>query len=333
MCPRGAGERQSETRRSDLVCIAAPRSTANANGLSKLHAICVKKEKKLLQKLIGFIVASSLFATSASTEDRDPLTLVVGFAAGGTSSIAARFIAEGVENTYGIPVIIENRPGAVGAIAAEWVKQQKGSKTLLFMSSTSSLKVSPDAGLVPLGVLATYLYVAVTKKDKAANLQEYMNAAQKSDPLRTVATAGAGSIPHLIGAELFNEYGNGTSMVHVPYPGSAPAILGVLGGHVSLAIVPFPDFLPFKERLHVVAESADGIHAEGWIGIFAPPGTSHEEVRRLSDVFQQASDAARKKLESVGFNQRWRPAVILQRFLKGDHMMWQPLLEKLGVKP
>ena len=288
-------------------------------------------EKKLVQKLIGFIVAFSLFATLASTLDRDPLTLVVGFAAGGTSSVAARFVAEGVENTYGISVIVENRPGAGGAIAAEWVKQQKGSKTLLFMSSTSSLKVSPDAGLVPVGVVATYSYVAVVKKDKAANLREYMDAAQRSDPLRTVATAGAGSIPHLIGAELFNEYGKGVSMVHVPYSGSAPAILGVLSGHVALAIVPFPDFVPFKEMLHVIAETADGIHTDGWIGIFAPPGTSHEEVRRLTDIFRPSSDAAQKKLESVGFNQRWRPAFILQRFHKRDNARW--LLETLGVKP
>ena len=69
-------------------------------------------------------------------------------------------------------------------------------------------------------------------------------------------------------------------MVHVPYQGSAPAILNVVGGHVALAIVPFPDFLPFQNSLRVLARTGSGIEMEGWIGIFAPPETSSDQVAR-----------------------------------------------------
>jgi tripartite-type tricarboxylate transporter receptor subunit TctC len=93
------------------------------------------------------------------------IRLVVGFAAGGTSSTAARIFAESVEHITRSSTIVENRPGAGGAVAADWVLRQKGTQTLLFMSSTSALKTSPQSGLVPIGILATFSYVAVTRKD------------------------------------------------------------------------------------------------------------------------------------------------------------------------
>src|SRR5256885_84409 len=82
---------------------------------------------------------------------------------------------------------------------------------------------------------------------------------------------------------------------------SAPAILSVAGGHVALAIVPFPDFLPFQDTLRIVAQTGSGIGTEGWVGIFAPPETSSEEVARLSGIFRQASERSREKLRTVGF--------------------------------
>ena len=190
-----------------------------------------------------FFVAIVMLSSPALSSDGQ-ITLVVGFAAGGTSSTAARIVAKSVEHITRTSMVVENRPGAGGAIAADWVLRQNGTQALLFMSSTSSLKTSPQSGLVPIGVLAAFSYVAVTKRDSPTNLAEYMNGASREEKYRTVATAGAGSIPHLIGAKLFSNYG--VPMVHVPYQGSAPAILSVAGGHVALAIVPFPDFLPFQ---------------------------------------------------------------------------------------
>jgi tripartite-type tricarboxylate transporter receptor subunit TctC len=259
------------------------------------------------------------------------ITLLVGFAAGGTSSTAARILAESVEQITRNSTVVENRPGAGGAIAADWVLRQKGTQTLLFMSSTSSLKTSPQSGLVPIGVLAAFSYVAVSKKESPANLAEYMDGASREERYRTVATAGAGSIPHLIGAKLFSDYG--LPMVHVPYQGSAPAILSVAGGHVALAIVPFPDFLPFQDTLRILAQTGSGIGTEGWVGIFAPPETSAEEVARLSGIFRQASERSREKLRTVGFEQVWRPGAEARAMHEKDYAQWQPILKVLGVQP
>jgi tripartite-type tricarboxylate transporter receptor subunit TctC len=199
------------------------------------------------------------------------------------------------------------------------------------MSSTSSLKTSPQSGLVPIGILATFRYVAVTKKDAPAHLAEYMKEASREEKYRTVATAGAGSIPHLVGTTLFNGYG--VPMVHVPYQGSAPAILSVAGEHVAIAVVPFPDFLPFQDSLRIVAQTGSGFEAEGWVGIFAPPEASSAEVGRLSEIFREASQRSREKLRSVGFEQVWRSGTEARAMHEKDYAQWQPILKVLGIQP
>jgi tripartite-type tricarboxylate transporter receptor subunit TctC len=273
--------------------------------------------------------AALVMLSSPALPNDGQITLVVGFAAGGTSSTAARIFAESLGQITRSSTVVENRPGAGGAIAADWVLRQKATQTLLFMSSTSSLKISPQSGLVPIGVLATFSYVAVTERD--SNLAEYMNRASREEKYRTVATAGAGSIPHLIGAKLFSDYG--VPMVHVPYQGSAPAILSVAGGHVALAIVPFPDFLPFQDSLRILAQTGSGIETEGWLGIFAPPETSSEEVARLSEIFRQASQRSREKLRTVGFDQVWRSGTEARAMHEKDYAQWQQILKVLGLQP
>lgn len=312
-----------------------PRAMGGRVGTSRssFKIACDMRRKRIshVPRLTPLFFAALVMLSSPALPNDGQITLVVGFAAGGTSSTAARIFAESVEQITGSSTVVENRPGAGGAIAADWVLRQKGTQTLLFMSSTSSLKTPPQSGLVPIGVLATFSYVAVTKRESPANLAEYMNGASREEKYRTVATAGAGSIPHLIGAKLFSDYG--VPMVHVPYQGSAPAILSVAGGHVALAIVPFPDFLPFQDSLRILAQTGSGIETEGWVGIFAPPETSSEVVARLSEIFRQASQRSREKLRTVGFGQVWRSGTEVRAMHEKDYVQWQPILKVLGLHP
>jgi tripartite-type tricarboxylate transporter receptor subunit TctC len=281
--------------------------------------------------LTPLFFAAVLTLSSPALPDDGQIRLVVGFAAGGTSSTAARIFAEAVEHITRSSTIVENRPGAGGAVAADWVLRQKGTQTLLLMSSTSALKTAPQSGLVPIGIFATFPYVAVARKDSPAHLSEYMNEASREEKYRTVATAGAGSISHLIGTKLFNDYG--VPMVHVPYQGSAPAILSVAGGHVALAIVPFPDFLPFQDTLRILAQTGSGIETEGWVGIFAPPETLSEEVARLSEIFRQASQRSRQKFQNLGFEQAWRSGTEARAMHEKDYAQWLSLIKVLGLQP
>jgi tripartite-type tricarboxylate transporter receptor subunit TctC len=277
---------------------------------------------------VALLISVSAISAEAQTKK---VSLVVGFSAGGTSSTAARVFAEALEKTSDLQVMVENRSGAGGLIAATHVKQQKGTGTLLFMSATSSLRVPPEFGLVPVCLIATYPYVAAVRMQAPDNLMAYMKAADSDSTLENVATAGAGSIPHLIGERMFANFG--VRMTHIPYSGSAQAIQDVYGGHVSMAIVPLPDFVPFKESLRVIARSGEGIETGGWVGIFAPPGVDAGELGRLARLFRPAVEVAREKLAVFGFEPNWQPGPILHMLHEGDNEQLMPIAKQLGVNP
>ncbi len=283
---------------------------------------------------LAFIAALSLQCVSASAQNGVTISLVVGFKAGGTSSTSARIIAQAIEETTAHRVIVENRPGATGLIAAEWVKRQKpDGRTLLFMSSASSLSVPPSDELIPVALIATYDYFVVTGKDVSATLAGYFKAAKQNRSLQSVATSGAGGMSHLLGEKLFRDHN--VPILHVPYLSSADAILTVLGGHVALAIVPYPDYIGYKgdNRLRVIAKTGESIAVEGWMGVFAPAKTSVEEIHRLSEMFRIAAEKSKKKLENAGFFVVWKGGNELRRLHERDYADFLPELTRLGIKP
>lgn len=274
---------------------------------------------------VVLIVGSAAFAQDSQKTTK----LAVGFAPGGTSSTSCRALALAAGSSF----VVENLPGAGGKIAAEHILRRAGSDELLCMSSTSTLKVVPNSGLVPVGIFAEYDYVAVVRAGAPTTLAAYMAAAREpaGDSLRDVATAGGGSVPHLIGEMIFGEWG--ARMIHVAHSGSAQAILAVKTGAVAMAIVPYPDLVPFKDELRVVAITGDGIAVRGWMGIFAPPGTSPSEVVRLAGVFERAIPGAQKTFDTFGFKTGWREGPLLARRHQEDHDLLMPIAKRLKVTP
>jgi tripartite-type tricarboxylate transporter receptor subunit TctC len=271
----------------------------------------------------------SLFTLVPLSAYADNITLVVGFAAGGTSSSAARVILEPLSRVSGKRVLVENRPGAGGLIAAKYVASQRPEQgVLLFMSSSSAVRVPAELGLVPVALVATYEYVIVRRGDSA--LDEYFAAARKDRSLQSVGTPGAGSTPHLFMAKLFRE--REVPMLHVPYQGGAPAILAVLAGEVALAAVPYPDFLGFKDTLSILAKTGNGFSTGGWMGVFAPPGTTPQEVVRLASWLQVASEASKDAFARIGFAQSYRPGNDLGRIYSDYRAELFPELDLQGVK-
>jgi tripartite-type tricarboxylate transporter receptor subunit TctC len=272
--------------------------------------------KKILALAFG-LALTWMMGVSAIAAPKDTV-IVVGFAPGGTSSAVAHFLADSLERMTKSPVIVENHKGASGLVAAEYVRRQKpDGKTLLLMSSTSSLAIPPSPELAYIGLIATYKYVFVTGKQNPATSDEYFAAAQHRDAFRSVATAGAGTLPHLIASALFGE--RGIPMVHVPFAGSAPAILSVVGGHVASAVVPYPDLVSQADSVRVLAQTGDGIDLEGWVGILAPAGIPTEEIVRLQDLLRRASADAQARLESLGFRQEWKPGAVLRSMHRNEY--------------
>src|SRR5262245_56948503 len=282
-----------------------------------------------MRVLIALLIACTCVAPSIA-QVRD-LTLVVGFAAGGTSSTAARILADSAATIEGTNVVVENIPTAGGKLAASRVIQNESSRMLFVMSATSVLRIPPDTGLVPVGIFAQYKYVVVPRKGTSPDLHAYIAAAKLDKRPRNVGTAGAGSVAHLIAEKLFEEHD--VRMIHVPYPGSAPAIRDVLGGHVDMAAVPMPDAIAQEANLQILAESGKGISVEGWMGLYAPPVTTQENAAQLGLLFEQASARSSENLKRVGFEGVWLSALELRRTHERDYALFYPILRKLGIEP
>lgn len=277
------------------------------------------------------LLASLLLLASVPSVRAADLTLVVGFAAGGTSSSAARAILEPFARISGRRVIVENKPGAGGLIAAQYVASHAPESGLLFfMSSSSSLRIPTDMGLVPIARIAVYDYVVVKRGPAEGGLPAHIEAARHDKKLQLYATPGAGSTSHLSLARLFRDAD--VPMLHVPYQGGAPAITALLGGHVALAGVPYPDFLPFEEKLVVVARTGNGLTVGGWMGVYAPPGTSPAEVARLAAWLQAASEESAGLLAKIGFRAAFAPAKEFAARHEADREMFLPELELQGVR-
>lgn len=237
------------------------------------------------------------------------MTLVVGFAPGGTSSIAARQLGEAIKRVSPYQVVVLNKEGAVGRLAADFVSRQDDSRTLLFFSSSSVPRVPPSEDLVPVALVARYNYVVAVKSGAPSTLSEYFRVAKHDTSLRDVGTPGTGSTSHVVGSKLFRQWG--VPMLHVPYNGGKPTIIDLRGGFISMGIVPHTDFLSQAEdqKLRLIAETGNGIAIGGWLGVYAPKSISSADRKQFEELFRIASENSREKFTSFGLRQEWKPGV------------------------
>ncbi|MBB1631938.1 tripartite tricarboxylate transporter substrate binding protein [Cupriavidus sp. UME77] len=256
-------------------------------------------------------VAALSVGVRAETYPSKPIMLVVPFAAGGTVNMMGRLVAEHMGEMLAQPVVVDNKAGAGGAIGAGFVaKATPDGYTLLLGSMgqavqpllTKRLSYDPKK-LIPIGMFSTVSNVlAVSRKTPAKNVSELINYSKVSPGKLNMASAGMGSINHLIG-ELFMSR-TGANFVHVPYKGAGPAGVDLLSGQVQLIFANLPNVLPFvkagKVRLLAVAsEKRDpaipdvptfaeaGVKdavVESWYGLMAPAGTKPEVVKKLQDT-------------------------------------------------
>ena len=282
--------------------------------------------------LLILFFAIYAFTSNASEIENCQFTLVVGFKPGGTSSIAAHQLAHAIGQRSGEQVIVLNRDGVNGRLAADYVLRQNDKCVLFLMSSTSVLRIPPDIGLKAVALVARFSYVIATGHNSPATLREYMEAAHQNARLRNFGTSGPGSFEQLVAERLFRSYG--LKGEHIPYGGAAPVMNDLRGGHISMAVVPFIDFQGQKEGLNSVAQSGDGIDAFGWIGIYAPPSASSEDLNRYAEMFRATANTKEtiEKLAISGFMVKWGPGSELAALHKSTYEEWKPELDRLGIK-
>lgn len=275
------------------------------------------------------LALSALGAAQAEPYPSRPITMVVPFSAGGGTDILARLVAREMETVLQQPVVVDNRPGASGAVGAENVMRSPPDGYKLLFGTSSVLAIAPvlqggaSAHLInafdPVSLVATTaLILAVPGNSKILTLKDYV-AASKKAPL-TYGTFGIGSTPHLLG-ELFAKT-SGADMVHVPYKGAAQALNDMAGGHIDSAfltvtslagnlkdksvrglavadterLVQFPDIPTFAQ------EGYAGLDDGGWFAIFLPKGVPADIRDTLSKAIAKvlSSEKVAREFLTVG---------------------------------
>jgi tripartite-type tricarboxylate transporter receptor subunit TctC len=272
----------------------------------------------MLSLILAFAVSLGIAPAQGQAQDypNRPITLVVPYAAGGGNDVMARIVGEKMSKTLGQQVVIDNRPGAGGALATRQVAKAAPDGYTLVIGGTGSLAVNPTLlpnvgydvrkDFAPVGMIgSSALIVLIHPAIPAKTILEMIALAKKEPGKYTYASAGVGSGIHL-GAELF-AYMAGVKLVHVPYKGTGPALTDLLGGHVSMYFSSLPSAgalvkdgkvralgVTGASRSKVfpdvpaVAETLPGYEAVLRYGIAAPAGTPRPIVDKLNAALRQA---------------------------------------------
>jgi tripartite-type tricarboxylate transporter receptor subunit TctC len=313
--------------------------------------------------LIGLSVCALLpSSTYAETYPVRPIRMVVGFQPGGGTDLAARAIAKELTELLGRSVIVDNRSGAAGNIAADIVaKSAPDGYTLLMANMNIAIpslfaKLSFDANkdFTPVSLVAIGPAVLVAQPSLPANSVKELIALAKAKPRQiTYGSGGIGNSTHLY-MELLAAAA-GIQVIHVPYKGTAPALIGLMSGEVNMVFGSIPSVLsqiragkvkPFvvtlKKRIGTLPNvptidesGSPGYDAASWYGLFAPAGISKNILDVLSREIVKIMrvQEVRDRLASDGFDPVGSTPVEFSEFLRDEIPKWAKVVKAAGIKP
>ncbi|MDM9558479.1 Bug family tripartite tricarboxylate transporter substrate binding protein [Bordetella petrii] len=323
----------------------------------------IVSRRGVLEALVACALAvTAMPALAADSYPSRPITMVVGFPPGGSNDIVARIIAPKLGDVLGVPVVVENKPGANATIGTEYVARAKPDGYTVTLGSVSPLLLSyyayPNLPYDPYKDLAGITTVASTPEllavnpaVPAKNLAELIALSKTQDI--TLASAGSGGLPHLA-IELLKAESKGR-VVHVPYKGASPGMADAVGGHVNGIIVDLPALhkLVLDGRLRPIAvtdtkrspimpdvpTTVEGglpsVIAFNWFAIMGPSGMPMDIRQKLHAALVETMNDpdTQGKLEKLGigpFTQE-SPAAF-DAFMKQEGERWGKLITDAGVK-
>ncbi len=314
-----------------------------------------------LSRLV-FALCFAAFAAHAQQYPSKPVRVLVGYAAGSSTDIVGRVMADRLGAYWKQTVIVENRGGAAGNLAADAVSKAQGDGyTLLFAqnglaisaAALPNLPYSAERDLVPLAPVAATPHILIVGPDfPAKNVQELIARAKAEPGKLTFASSGVGNSDHLCG-ELFNMMA-GIQAIHIPYKGGAPAVQDVIPGRVSYYFAGMPVGLPLaksgraralgvtsKQRyagapdIPTIAEQGlPQYEATLWQGFFAPASISPELGARIARdveaVLKQPD--TREMLQKSGASLFEDRQANFKKFFHADIEKWKNLVKSTNLK-
>lgn len=310
----------------------------------------------------GFVVAAEAQSASAPQLDA-PLHIVVGYAPGGATDRVARIVGDKLAQKLGVPVVVENKPGAGGRLAAQQVKATPANQNVLMLANPAVMVVAPlvfkdngydaERDFVPVSHVNDYDFALAVSPELPVRELNHLLAWMRANPKQAnIGVPATGSLPHFF-ALMVGEKANVQTQV-IGYRGSAPLLNDLLGGQVPVAIdtadVVLPQHeagklrilavsgaqrSPFAPKIPTFKEAGLDLSATGWNTFFAPTGMPKDKVDRLSRAIHevmQDPDTARRFKDSL-----MTPVVSTQAqtvaMLKTYRAQWSPVVQKSGYQP
>lgn len=294
-----------------------------------------------------------------------PVRIVIGYAAGGTTDILARSLAEQLSRILGTSVIIENKAGAAGNIAAAYVEQAKPDGQVLFMATLAShginpalykgrLGYDPVKGFEPVSMVASIpMILVINPKAPFRTVPQLIDYAHRNPGKLNYASSGNGSPVHLAGA-MFADAAR-IDMVHIPFKGGALANTSVMSGDTDLTFASMPAAMPqvhagklvalavtTKARSPVLpdvpsveeAAPAPGYDINTWDALLAPRGTPPEVIARLNAAVAEALKAPElvRRFEGEGATPLSSSPAALGAFIREELTRWAAVIARTPIK-
>jgi tripartite-type tricarboxylate transporter receptor subunit TctC len=309
------------------------------------------------------VVGQPMPQAAAQDYPNRPITLVVTFPPGGSTSIVGRIVADRMSEVLGQQIVVENRGGAGGTIGARGVAKSPADGYTLVLGYTGTLAIGPNlypnAGydprkdFAPIGQIGTAPNTLVVHPSfNVKSVAELVDYAKKNPGKVNFGSAGVGTVSHICGEYFGNEAG--IQLIHVPYKGTGPAVTDLLGGHIPMAFAPIPAVheqakggqlrmlavtsakrSALMPDVPTIAESGlTGFEAVLRYGLAAPTGTPKPVIDKLNKVLNQvlATDDMRKRLALEGAEPIPTTPEEYGQAIDREERMWSKLLKAAGVR-
>ena len=322
----------------------------------------MKRERRRIATAL--LALTALTCTPTFAQDKYPsktVTIIVPQAAGGANDTIARVVAQKLSEALGQQFIVDNRPGAGGNIGTVAAAKSKNDGYTLMLTANSAQVINPALykkpgfdpvkDFEPISPVATAGYVLVANNAfPAKNVSEMVAAAKALPGKYTIASAGNGTLNHLIGEMLGKA--TGIELTHVPYKGASAAVTDLIGGQVQLSVQSLPSSLQFiksgkmkvlgvvnEQRVTAlpdvptIGETVKGFGATPWYGLFAPAGTPKAIVVQLQAALNKALDApdTKDKLAAVGCEPYKLSSEQFASLIKDDLPKWAKIVKASGA--
>jgi tripartite-type tricarboxylate transporter receptor subunit TctC len=316
-----------------------------------------------LLRLRNVLLTCAWLAFAAQAQISQPVRLMVGFAPGGSADLAARVLAERLRDELKQNVVVDNKPGAGGRIAAELLKKAPADGSTLMLTPIvvpvlaplvfARLPYDPKADFAAVAPVANFQFgLSVNVAHPARTLAELV-AWWKAHPAQAnFGTPGPGSLPHFFGVMIARDAG--LDLVHVPFNGGGPLMTALVGNQISSAIDTLVDQIELQRsgKIRILASAGaqraallpevptfaeaglKGVEGSSWFGIYAPSGTPEVALRQLNAAINRAlsSPELHARYAALGLEPTGGSAADLVAMMQRDTARWAPIVKASGFK-